>query len=145
MLYICQDLYSFDFETVLPFLPSERRKKAERFRDRTDRANSVFSWLLLIYALFRKTGFLPEKDEYFLLAENGKPSFENCPSLFSLSHCRKGIVCAVTDRKNGEIGVDIQDCRAVSPALLKKVCSKKNRKKSQNPPKPKKNFPGFGH
>lgn len=125
MLYYCDDLYFFDPSPLLPLLSDARREKAERFREETEKKNCVFSYFLLREALRREYGFLPSENAEFSLSETGKPYGKEYPAFFSLSHCRKGTACALSAKPKGEVGVDIQDHRKISPSLIENVCSQR--------------------
>lgn len=53
----------------------------------------------------------------FIYNEYGQPQLPNGP-FFSISHCKAGIVVAISDRP---IGVDIETIRQIQPALIEKT------------------------
>jgi phosphopantetheinyl transferase len=54
-----------------------------------------------------------------LRGEFGKPYLANSDICFNYAHCEYGVACAVG---SSEVGVDIQEIRAVSPAVVRRVC-----------------------
>ena len=117
MIYFCQnyDILSKKPE-LLRYLPPERLKKLGKLKVVSDKNNSLIAWLLLSCAL--KQPYLPD----FSYHENGKPYFKELPTVdFSISHCKTGVVCAVSD---SPIGIDIQDIRSVDFKVMERVCSK---------------------
>lgn len=90
---------------VLNRLPCWRLKKALAYRFETDRFLCAKSFLMLEEMLRQNCGLdtCPE----FSYESNGKPYLKERPDIFfNISHCRKGIACAVSDRP---IGVDIEE------------------------------------
>lgn len=126
ILKVMYKLYLFEnFDSItesflkrcIDILPSERRQKALRYRFNIDRKMSVISYLLLLYALRENYGITNPKISY---GRYGKPYLTEYPDIyFNISHCPKGCICAVSDRK---IGVDIQDIRPFSWDIAKRVC-----------------------
>ncbi len=114
-LYYCND-YTLEPEKYLSLLPRERAEKFYRLRRETDRKNCVGAYLLLLKGLQEK-GI---DDFEIVISQNGKPYIKNNPVYFSISHCKNGYVCAISET---EIGADIQDIILPGKAMIKKVCS----------------------
>lgn len=90
---------------LLALLPEWRLRKALSYRFDIDRYLCAESFLLLEKMLRENFGLshCPE----FSYGEQGKPFLNGCPHIhFSISHCRKGIACGVS---NCPIGVDIEE------------------------------------
>ena len=113
---------------MLPFLPAFRKEKAAGIIPVRERVVSALSFVLLCYGLSSE---YPERFGgrdiasvgnliQFSYGENGKPAL--CPPygdiFFNMSHCRTAIACAVAPF---EVGVDIQDIRRPSAAVLKRT------------------------
>lgn len=101
---------SFDLEEVLSRLPDWRLQKAMSYRFPIDRFLCAKSFLMLEQMLRRGFGLsgCPE----FSYKKNGKPYLKEYPEIFfNISHCRKGIACAVCDCP---VGVDIEE---IQPGL----------------------------
>ena len=129
---IPESLTTADFEKIYsdisPLLPDFRRKKAEGIIPARERAVSALSFVLLCRALSREYSWcFTSSDTYeighrisFRYGRNGKPyleaPFEHI--FFNISHCKTAIACAVAPF---ELGLDIQDIRKPSPALLKRM------------------------
>lgn len=93
------------FRAAIPHIPKWRLDKAMSYRFDIDRFLCAKSFLLLEDMLRRNFGmdYCPE----FSFGSNGKPYFRDHPDIcFSISHCHKGIACAVMDRP---VGIDIEE------------------------------------
>ena len=89
MIYLNDNLESFDFEASLPLLSAQRREQALQFR----------------YELGRKTCAAA----YLLIA--GHPDIH-----FNLSHCREAVLCVVSDRP---VGCDVESIREFHESLVR--------------------------
>jgi 4'-phosphopantetheinyl transferase len=57
----------------------------------------------------------------FTYGENGKPYLTGKREIFfNISHCKTGVVCAISDK---EVGVDMQDIQPFDRELAKRVCT----------------------
>lgn len=143
MIYTCKELQNFDFSPFLGLLPSDRRQKAESYRNPADQNNCAGTYFLLALALHREYGILPPENEPFSYTQTGKPYWKSLPICFSLSHCRKGAACSLSKKTEGETGIDIQEPRPLSPAVLRRVCSPKEQEEIALSPDPQKTFSRF--
>ncbi|MDR1688461.1 MAG: 4'-phosphopantetheinyl transferase superfamily protein [Clostridiales bacterium] len=101
-------------------LPIFRQKQCLKYKQELDKQNCLISYLLLMRGLFEQYGINEHVE--FIYSENGKPYLISCPHIyFNLSHCKKGVVCAVADF---EIGVDIQEIRPFNINIAQRVCNK---------------------
>lgn len=93
-----------DVRNVLAELPEWRLQKAMSYRFDIDRFLCAESFLMLEGMLgecFGLTG-VPA----FSFGKHSKPFLKEYPGIhFNISHCRKGIACAVSDRP---VGIDIE-------------------------------------
>lgn len=139
-------VYYFTWEHDVPSLPPrweqllspERVHKAMQYKRESDRRLCAWSFLLLRYALFceYKTLDMP----HWIYDENGKPHDSQKKYCFNISHCDTAVACAVDTR---EIGVDVQDFRPVSEAVIRKVCSDSEIGLLQRSAQPEKLFAAF--
>ena len=109
MIHIFNIVNNFDatseFRAIMPYIPIWRLDKAMSYRYDIDRFLCAKSFLLLEDMLRQNFGMdcCPE----FTYGDNGKPYFREHPDIcFSISHCHRGIACAVMDRP---VGIDIED------------------------------------
>jgi len=102
----------------IPRLPAFRRNQCRRFHHQADQATCLIAYLLLAEGLSDRNGM--PRPEVFTYDETGKPSIETGGVFFSLSHCRRGVVCALSAC---EVGVDIQDIRPFDSAVARRVCT----------------------
>ena len=120
----CEKIYT----QIAPLLPDFRRNKAEGIIPAKERTVSALSFILLCHALSRKySDCFPSAEVYeighcisFRYGRNGKPYLEVPFNhiFFNISHCKTAIACAVAPF---EIGLDVQDIRKPSPAVLKRM------------------------
>ena len=102
-------------------LPAFRRKHCEKYRQGADKNACILAYLLLEKGLREQFGVTAPPT--FIYNERGKPYLSDTPHIyFNLSHCKRGVVCALADF---EIGVDIQDVRPYNTAMIRWVCSDK--------------------
>ncbi len=119
------------YEELLMLMPEGRKKKARTYRRRRDRISCVMAFCLLEYALVSESPRLLGRhmslgewlsDNRLSLAHNsfGKPYLKEYPQIhFNLSHCDRGCACVLAD---SEAGVDIQDGRSITRAMMCRVC-----------------------
>ena len=104
MLYLNDNLASFDLEAALPLLSEQRRKQCLSFRFELGRKQCALAYLLLCEGLRKEYG-ITEKP-VFEFGEHGKPSIVGLPNVyFNLSHCKEAVICVVS---NEPVGVDVE-------------------------------------
>ncbi|MGN1114116.1 MAG: 4'-phosphopantetheinyl transferase family protein [Oscillospiraceae bacterium] len=120
-LYTFFDVENADDEFIdkcITVLPTDRKEKALRFVHKVDKNNSVISYLLMLCGTRELFGIT---DIELCYGNKNKPYCKNHPDIFfSISHCRKGCICAVGDN---ELGADIQDIKDFNLRLLPKICT----------------------
>lgn len=110
------------------FLSRERINKMKQFKFSIDKKISAMAELLLQYALEKEYG-INEKLE-IVKTSSGKPFFKEEKEIyFNLSHCKEGIVCALSGKP---IGVDIQNYVECDQDLLEVVSTKEELKELEN-------------
>lgn len=113
MLYLNDDIAGFDLESALPLLSPWRREQALRFKHELGQKTCAMAYLLLRQGLQQEYGLT--EPPLFTYNEHGKPSIDGHPEIhFNLSHCRAGVVCALSNRP---IGVDIECLRQYRDSL----------------------------
>lgn len=117
MLYITEDIHSFDLLRAIDALPPQRRLKAMAFRHETDRRACTAAYMLLSRALYQEYGI--DEPVELGLHEGGKPFIVGREDIhFNLSHCRSAVACAVDGNR---VGVDIETIRAFNENLARRV------------------------
>lgn len=94
-----------ELKKLLPLLPQWRLQKALSYRQNIDRFLCAKSFLMLEDMLRENFGLAhcPE----FSYGSHGKPYFSDYLGIFfNISHCHRGIVCAVMDKP---VGIDIEE------------------------------------
>jgi len=102
-----------------------RRRKALRLKKPQDRANSLAAELLAREAL-EAFGLSPE---LLCFDAAGRPFVREDAVFLSLSHSGEYAVCAVSDRP---VGVDVQRIRPVSPRVIARVCTAREREQLES-------------
>ena len=116
-----EEAYAQLYNRLRPLLPEFRRVKADALLAAKARVSSALAYLLLHRGLRAKYGFPPAAEPEFVYGKGcGKKPFLAPPwdgIFFSLSHCKTGAACALSD---APVGVDIQDIRAVKESAVQK-------------------------
>lgn len=94
-----------ELEELLPRLPQWRLLKMLSYRQDIDRFLCAKSFVMLEDMLRESFGL--DKCPEFSYESHGKPYLRDCPGIFfNISHCRRGIACAVMDKP---VGIDIEE------------------------------------
>lgn len=99
---------------LLPLVSDQRREEALRFKHLFGQFACLKSYVMLREMLEERGLIQP-----FLFARNehGKPYLAEYPDIhFNLSHCKSGIVVAVSDQP---VGIDIESYREASDSLIR--------------------------
>lgn len=117
---ICED------QVLLSAISKERAERAMRYKEVSDIKLSVYSALLVRYALLNELK-TDNKDLEFSVDENARPVLISCGHTgidFNYSHTRGAVLLGITDK--GRIGVDIERIdRRIPYNIGKKVFNKK--------------------
>ena len=114
MIYINDCLEDFSVEAALPLLSEQRRQKVMRFSHDQGRCQSAAAFVLLCEGLRKEYGI--EEPPLLDFGPHGKPFIAARPDIhFSLSHCPKAALCALSDRP---VGADIERIATVRPSLV---------------------------
>lgn len=105
-------------------LSAYRREKLAALKVPRTRSESVFSELLLRYAL-SDSGFPVDTPLAIEAGEHGKPYLTGGECFFSISHSAGAVLCALSDR---EIGADLQIRTKAKPPLMERFFSEDERK-----------------
>lgn len=102
------------------FFPEWRREQMLSFKFLQGKIENAVAYLLLVKAL-KDLGMLAGMPQFEYNA-HGKPFLKDYPGLFfSLSHCKRGVVCVVSD---SNVGVDIECVeRNADEKLIRYVCN----------------------
>lgn len=119
MIYLNDRPENLNLEEALRLLPPHRLENTLRLRHEIDRRISAAAYLLLREGLELEYGIREIPD--FGYGPDGKPFLPGLGGIhFNLSHCRRGAVCAVSDR---EIGIDIEEIKPHDEDLMRHVLS----------------------
>ncbi len=115
-IYINDKIEQYDEDDVrrlLCQLPEWRREQALRFRHLTGQCECAVAYLLLYKGLQEE--FNISRHPHFIIGPHGKPTLQEHPDIhFNLSHCKKAVLCALSDRP---IGADIERFRNFDEGL----------------------------
>ena len=103
-------------------LPEWRRKQVLAYKNDMGRRQSLLAYRLLCQGLREEYGIMEQPT--FVYNEHGKPSLALPPTggdgeglYFSLSHCKEGVCCAISDRP---VGIDIESAnRQISDSVIR--------------------------
>ena len=113
LLLLNDNLLSFNIEKALPFLSLQRCQKIALLANEDDKRESAAVYMLLREALKNRYGIVDAP--VFEYGAYGKPSLQGREDInFSMSHCRRAVVCAVADFP---IGVDVECVRSYNERL----------------------------
>lgn len=110
---LCTDA---EVESMLSLVPEPRHSEALRFSHTFGRFACLKSYLMLAELLQTEFGIGAFRIE---VGEHGKPYLADHPEIhFNISHCRKAIAVAVSDRP---VGIDVESFRSFGNGLLEKT------------------------
>lgn len=119
MLYIDDDIMTFDLAASLGDISEQRREQALRFKHELGQRQCVASYLLLKKALKEMFGI--DANPQFDYLGGGKPVIHGHPDIhFNISHCKTAVAVAVD---SVPVGVDIETIRPFKKHLAKYVLS----------------------
>lgn len=109
MIYVNDNIDNIsekELQEVINALPDWRKAQTMRFKHQRGRIESAFSYLLLCEALRERGIKEPPTFIYGKEGNDGKPSLKEHPELFfNLSHCKRAVVCAVSEQP---VGIDVE-------------------------------------
>ncbi|WP_456265777.1 MULTISPECIES: 4'-phosphopantetheinyl transferase family protein [unclassified Bacillus (in: firmicutes)] len=107
-------------DRLKPFVSSEKRAAAERFRFLIDARRTLLGEVLVRQTIHDMYD-LPMDQIVFGTEGNGKPVVRQLPSFhFNLSHSGDWVVCAVDD---APVGIDIEEIKPIDLAIAKRFFS----------------------
>ena len=115
MIYVSEDIWSFDLEAGLEEISEQRREQALKFRHEQGQRLCVLAYQLLKQGLKEEYGI--SENPIFEYNEHGKPSIVGHPEIFfNLSHCKEAAVCVVSDHP---VGIDVESIREYKESLVR--------------------------
>jgi phosphopantetheinyl transferase len=106
--------------TLCRKLPSDRRSRAERAKNLAARYGLVLGYALLEYGTRKLLG--QNQVPILSYGEHGKPYLQSRALAFSISHSQTA-VAVLLSRDLPEIGIDLEEVRAIRPSLSKRFAS----------------------
>ena len=115
MIYINDDIASFDLTAAMPLLTQQRREQVLRFRHELGQKLCAAAFLLLCEGLREEYGITePPLLSYH---EDGKPFLADYPHIhFNMSHCQVAAVCALAPHP---IGIDVERIRPFNESVVR--------------------------
>ena len=115
MIYLNDEISSFDWKAAMPLLSEQRRQQVLKFRHEQGRRTCAAAYLLLCEGLRKEYGvYVPPVFDY---GEHGKPFIASRPDIhFSISHCSCAAICVLSDRP---VGVDVESIREYRESLVR--------------------------
>lgn len=115
MIYLNDDIAGFDLQAALPMLSAQRLEQLQKFKHELGRKTCAMAYVLLRQGLEQEYGLL--EPPVFNYNEYGKPYIAGHPDIhFNLSHCRAGVICALSNRP---VGIDIESVREYNDSLAR--------------------------
>ena len=115
MIYLNDDLETFDWQAALPLLSEQRRQQCLKFKHELGRKTCAAAYLLLRQGLRQEYGI--DEPPVFEYGEHGKPAIAGHPEIcFNMSHCREAALCVLSDRP---VGADVESIRRYSESLAR--------------------------
>lgn len=115
MIYLNDNLETFDVEAALPLLSDQRREQTLKFRYELGRKTCAAAYLLLCQGLQQEYGITERP--LFGYGEHGKPFIVGHPDIhFNISHCREAVLVVVSDRP---VGADVECIREYKDSLVR--------------------------
>lgn len=115
MIYLNDNLETFDVEAALPLLSDQRREQTLKFRYELGRKTCAAAYLLLCQGLQQEYGITERP--LFEYGEHGKPFIVGHPDIhFNISHCREAVLVVVSDRP---VGADVECIREYKDSLVR--------------------------
>ena len=113
MIYINDDITSFDLTAAMPRLTEQRREQVLRFRHELGQKLCAAAFLLLCDGLRQEYGIIaPPLLGY---GEDGKPFLSDYPHIhFNMSHCSQAAICALSPHP---IGIDVERIRSYNESV----------------------------
>jgi 4'-phosphopantetheinyl transferase len=122
MVYVFDNIEAFssrDLDAAYKVVSQQRRNYALKYHSEESRKLSIIAYLLLKLGLNKEYGITENVE--FDFTDNGQPFLRDYPNIrFSLSHCKKGVACAISDEA---IGVDIERINRENDALIRYTCN----------------------
>ena len=115
-----EQMQDAEIDALMPYVSSERLARAQQYRFRSDRVQSLLVFVLLRVALHLE--YDCRRMPRLAVTAEGKPYLADVQGIhFNLSHCKKGVACGVAD---SALGVDIQHYVPFKEALAKRVLTR---------------------
>lgn len=102
-----------DYEILDRFVPEERREKARKYFQRTDRERALLGEALVRYHLLSDFG-IRKNEISFEQNSFGKPLLSGVELHFNISHSGRWVVCAID---TNDIGIDVEIVKDIDLAI----------------------------
>lgn len=124
MIWICpvDNCINEDLSFLKDLLSPTRYQRMMQYCFNKDRNLCMLSFILIRFALYQEYHISDIPN--IVLSNNKKPVFENLSLHFNISHCERGILCALDSTP---VGVDIQNGEVLFSDVLEDVLTKNER------------------
>lgn len=112
------DLSSEDYNAIYGSLSCSRKTHIDNLKNQDDKYRSLLA-TDLIDVLLKDLGVTKAKLQ---TDPKGKPFLSDSDLFVSISHCKQGVACAVSDK---EVGIDLEIIKPVKTALINYICTQK--------------------
>ena len=115
MIYINDDISSFDLTAAMSRLTEQRREQVLRFRHELGQKLCAAAFLLLCDGLREEYGIT--EPPLLGYGKDGKPFLADYPHIhFNMSHCTEAAVCAISPHP---IGIDVERIRSYNESVAR--------------------------
>ena len=115
MIYLSEDIWTFDLSKALEEISDQRREQALKFKHELGKRLCVLAYQLLKQGLRMEYGIT--ENPIFTFNEHGKPEIVGHPEIyFNLSHCKEAAVCVIS---SAPVGVDVECIREYKDSLAR--------------------------
>ena len=109
---ICNDILN----RMLNALPPSRKAEADKLKTPESKRLCILAYYLYMFALMKEKGLTGVG---FIKDARGKPVIPGFDFHMSLSHCKAGIACVISDFP---IGIDVEEISRITLAIAGKIC-----------------------
>ena len=132
MIYLNDQIESFDLSTAMDKLSSQRKEEVLRFKHVLGQKLCASAYLLLMEGLRLEYGIT--EAPHLSKDTGGKPFLTDYPHIhFNFSHCREAVVCALS---SFPVGIDIETIRSYNESLVNYTMNDKERIMITQSPRP---------
>lgn len=115
MIYLNDDIASYDWRAAMPLMSAQRQELCLKFRHEQGRKTCAAAYMLLCEGLRQEYGIT--EAPVFVYGEHGKPAIAGHPDIhFNMSHCKEAAICVLAQKP---VGIDIESINRYSEGVAR--------------------------